>query len=778
MPPSTSSGRIGLTRTFLLVLLLTASAAPGTAEPRRLQAQVAAPAVPTSGAAQATASADPTARRTIDAARLNDGETIVLDGMPDEPAWRRAGVATDFMQRDPVTGAPATERTEVRVLFDRTRLLIGATLLDSEPDRLLGNQMQRDQPFGADDRFMWGIDTYLDGRTGYFFEINPSGAMGDGIVTGPGGGPFGGQMNKSWDGIWIARVRRTDRGWSAEIEIPFRTINFDPKATAWGINFQRTVRRKNEESLWSGWMRNEGLLRMSNAGRLTGVRDVSQGLGVDFKPYGLGGVGNAPGRGEPATTGDGNAGADVFYSLTPKLRANFTVNTDFAETEVDTRRTNLTRFPLFFPERRDFFLEGASFFDFPPQDSGPFFSRRIGLTQGSPQRIIFGTRLAGQIGRNDVGLLHVRTGQDDPAVGQTTDRPSEDFSVLRTRHRFGSQSFLGFLYTRRATRPLGGASDDTVPDDQHTMGVDLTLATPRFLGNRNFETGGFFVHTTGLPGTDAGRKAFGGRVQYNNEPLSIQLFARQFDAGYDAAVGFTPRRNFRRFNPQIEYTPRVNWKAIREFQFQANGELSTLVDGTLVNRMLMLTPLEVVLQSGDRFQFQLFPTEEQLEIDFEISPGIVLPKGSRYRWLRRQVIYQGANQRRVAARVEYSDGNFYDGTRREFNLDVFLRPRRGIYIQLASEYNDVDLRGGSFITRLYRLDARTQFSPWMSLTNNVQYDSQSGQVGWQMRFRWIRRPGNDTYVVYTENWKDDPLDNRFATLDRRGVVKVVQTWRF
>ncbi|MGE0866764.1 MAG: carbohydrate binding family 9 domain-containing protein, partial [Vicinamibacterales bacterium] len=287
-------------------------------------------------------------RPEINAVRLLDADTIVVDGLPDEAVWKRATPATNFLQRDPDNGEPASERTEVRVVFDEDRIILGVTLFDSEPDRLLGNQMQRDQPFSADDRFMWSIDTFLDGRSGYFFEINPSGAMGDGLITGPTGGGFGGEMIKSWDGIWIARVRRGSIGWTAEIEIPFKTLNFDPNTTAWGANFQRTVKRKNEESLWTGWLRNEGLTRMSNAGRVNGIQDISQGLGLDLKPYGLGAAGNAPGRGDSATTGDVDFGLDAFYNVTPALKANFTVNTDFAETEVDQRRTNLTRFPLFF----------------------------------------------------------------------------------------------------------------------------------------------------------------------------------------------------------------------------------------------------------------------------------------------------------------------------------------------------------------------------------------------------------------------------------------------
>ena len=578
-------------------------------------------------------------------------------------------------------------------------------------------------------------------------------------------------MNKSWDGIWIARVRRTDKGWTAEIDIPFRTLNLNPNTDQWGVNFQRTVRRKNEESLWTGWQRTEGLLRMSNAGRLTGIGKVSQGLGLEMKPYGVAGVGNAPGRGDPATTADGNAGLDMFYSITPGLRAAFTLNTDFAETEVDQRRTNLTRFPLFFPERREFFLEGSSFFDFPPGDSQPFFSRRIGLKDGQPQQILFGTKLTGQLGKQDIGALHVRSGEDDGPPGSGKRLASEDYSALRLKRRFGRQSFAGFLYTRRA-----GVDQDAGIIDQHTLGYDLTLSTPALLGtNKNFDVGGYFLRTTGLQDRPGGTNAFGGRAMFNNEPVTANVFFRQFDPAYDAGIGFTPRRNFRRWNSQLAYAPRINKGLVREIQFGANLELSTLPDNTLITRQFFLTPLEVLFESGDRLQFQTFKVAEQLEIDFEIAPGLILPLGSRYSWLRHQVTLDSAQNRRVSMRGEYSFGEFYSGDRRELNFDVRLRPRPGVYIEASSEYNDVTLVDGAFTTQLYRIDARTQFSPWVALSNNIQYDTQSNTLGWQMRFRWIRKPGNDIYFVYTHNWLDS---DRLGTLDRRAAMKIVQTYRF
>lgn len=713
----------------------------------------------------------PPLRPSVQAVRLYEAESLVIDGSLDDAVWRRAEPATNFRQRDPNNGEPATERTEVRVAFDRDRIVLGIICFDSEPDRLLGNQMQRDQPFSADDRFMFGLDPYLDGRTGYFFEINPAGAMGDGIVSGPSGDDFGGSMNKSWDGIWLARVRRTTQGWTAEVEIPFKTLNFNPSNDTWGANFQRTVRRKQEESLWNGWQRNEGLLRMSNAGRIVGLTDISQGVGLDVKPYALGSLTSEPGRGQPALLGDGEAGVDLFYNITPGLRANFTVNTDFAETEVDDRQVNLTRYPLFFPEKREFFLAGANYYEFSPTpDTPPFFSRRIGLNEGQPQRILFGTKLLGQVGAFDVGALHVRTADDDDRALE-----GEDFSVMRIRRRFGRQSYIGALYTRRAL--VDGRSD---VDDQHTLAADITLSTPDFRGKYNLEGTAWFAHTTPLAGHEhESSDAYGARLTFPNNPWSGELSFREVGPAFETAVGFTPRRGFRRWNPELSYNPTLSRHPfIRSFYFNAEGEIITDVHNRLITRQYFLTPFDVNFHSGDGISFELTPTTEQLEQDFEISDGITLPVGSRYSWVRREISAQFAEQRPISGEIEFADGGFFSGERREYSVEVVVRPRTGVNVGLQMEYNDVDLAEGSFVTRVYRLNARTQFSPWVSLANNIQYDSDSRVVGWQLRFRWILEPGDDVFFVYTHNWLDDLDTRRYRQLDRRAAMKIVRTFRF
>lgn len=712
-------------------------------------------------------------RRTMVAVRIADSEEIILDGRLDESIWSRAVPAADFIQQDPNNGEPATEETEVRIIYDQDTLYMGVTCFDSEPDKWIGYQRRRDEFLPADDRFMWNIDTFNNQQSSYFFEMNPSGLMADALRATTG-------TNRQWDGIWNAKVHRSEIGWTIEIEIPFRTLSFDPTSEVWGINFQRTVRRKNEDSLWTGWARNQGLNRLANAGLVTGIREISKGKGLDLKPYLLGTSESSPGRGDDRVDNSGAVGLDVFYSPSPGLRTNLTINTDFAQTEVDQRLVNLTQFPQFFPEKRDFFLDGSTFFDFqstapignaPNSQQAnnsliPFFSRRIGLDAGgNPQQVDLGGKLAGQIGRTDVGALYVRTGREDTVFG-------EDFAVFRAKRRMLRQSYVGGLYTGRHTRDSGTRG-------LHTVGADFLLATSTFRGRQNLSVGGFFVNTTRVQGRGE-NNGFGVVVDYPNDPWSSSFFFREIQEHYNAAVGFTPRVGFRRWQQTLAYTRRPRqhrWMRSMQHGIDASVNLDT-AENRLLNRDVDITLLNVNTHSQDSFQVHVVPTYERLEADFAISPGVTLPAGSDDQWNRYRFQVATAQRRVVAVSPTLELGTFYNGTRRKIAMDLNLRLRPGVIIYTSWEWNKVDLDEGSFRTRLYRVVPELQFSPWMAWVNNVQYDTQSRVVGWQSRFRWILKPGNDLYVVYTHNWLDDPLRSRPYTLDRRLASKVLYTHRF
>jgi hypothetical protein len=721
----------------------------------------------------------PPPRRSMTAIRMSQDEAIVLDGRLDEAVWGRATPASDFIQSDPDTGAPATERTEVRLIYDRTSLYMGIECFDSEPDKWLGFERRRDQGLPSDDRLMWVIDPFLTSQNGYFFETNPAGLMADALLS-----PAG--QNRQWDGIWNEHVQRTDKGWTIEVEIPFSTLNFDPNNTSWGFNFQRTVRRKNEESLWNGWARNQGLQRLANAGLVDGLNeDVSQGLGLDLRPYGLFTSDGADGKTSKNT---GKTGFDVFYSLTPGLRANLTVNTDFAQTEVDQRLVNFTQYSLFFPEKRTFFLEGANLFDFGavPQIGGlggggfarrddnsfvPFFSRRIGIdASGNPQRINYGGKMFGQIGRAEVGLLQVQTGEEEDLSA-----PSEDYTVLRVKRRVLRQSYFGGMYTLRNNHTPG-------IDALQTFGADFQVATSTFKGNRNLSGAGFVLNSTNPLGTGK-NSAFSARVDYPNDRWNAGISYRGVQENFAPALGFTTRSNYQQYNPYLNFSPRPrSHRLIRQLGFTAEANLQTDMANEPLSRVWTLTPLSVNLHSQDNFSVQVITDYERLDRNFTIAINptsrVTLFRGREFDFLRYRISGQTANRRKIAIQPVFEWGSFYSGTRQQVSTNITLRARTGVIAYFSQEWNRVNLPEGKFETRLYRFTPELQFNQWISFVNTVQYDTVSAVVGWQARLRWILKPGNDLYVVYTHNWIEDTGLDRFSTLTRRAASKFSYTLRF
>ncbi len=734
-------------------------------------------------AAEAQTPPEQLTRPMVTAVRLDDGESITLDGRLDEPVWQRAIPAADFKQQIPQTGAPPTEPTEVRFAFTRDALYMGVNCFDDEPNKLLGNTMKRDEGLGADDRFIWEFDTFLDARNGYYFEMNPSGLMADALMS-----PAG-QTNREWDGIWNAHVRRSEMGWTIEIEIPFRTLNFDPDAEAWGVNFQRTVRRKNEESYWTGWGLNQGL-RIQYTGLLLGIRDVSQGHGLELRPYGVATALASPGRGSTATTTDADAGVDLYYSVTPALRANLTVNTDFAQTEVDQRQVNLTQYSLFFPEKRGFFLEGASFFDFASFENNfnrnvavvPFFTRRIGLdANGDPQKIDLGVKLTGQAGRQNIGLMQIRTGRADGT-------PGEDFTALRVRRNVLRESYVGLLYTRRDARTDGDATALLAPlgtfGALSTVGADFRLGTTTLRGNQNMHLTGFYLATTN-PAKTGKSGAWGANFEYPNDRYIGRFNYREVQENYDPAVGFTLRNGYRRYAPQARFQPRpqrVQGRTkfgVQQYQFGVSGDLQYLTaNNDPLLRQWDVTVFQANFQSQEQIQVHVLPTYEKLDRNFRIANRVTLPIGSEYTYTRYRLQMRTASRRKLSIEPQWETGSFYSGDRDQLTLDIAIRPRPGAVLYLTGEWNRISLPDARFTTKLYRTVLDTQFNPWISLSNNVQYDSVSAIMGWQSRLRWILTPGNDFYIVYNHNWLDDPVRDRFSTLDRRASSKLLYTYRF
>ena len=694
---------------------------------------------------------------------------IEIDGLLNEPEWKMVLPAKDFIQRDPIQGSPATEKTEVYVIHDKENLYIGAILFDSNPDGILAYQKRRDQSLRTDDRFMWILDTFLDGRTGYFFEVNPAGLLGDGLII--GGDSYWG-INKDWNGIWDARVVVIPEGWSVEVIIPFRTLNFDPNLDTWGINFQRTVRRKNEDMKWEGFERNKKITQPIHAGYLKGLKNLTQGNGLEFKPY------FSLKNQEMNMVKDNfnDIGFDVSINITSGLKASLTYNTDFAEAEVDQRRVNLTRFPLRYAEKRGFFLEGAGVYSFAPRnDVTPFFSRRIGLSDGEQIPINYGGRLSGQIGNYEIGVIQAQTNSKGDIAG-------ENFTVARVKRAFLKQSYFGLVYTDRSSRTMEPDSNEL---DQSLFGADLELKTSEFMGDKNLQFQTFFVHHTApysepeLSISDLSVRGF--RITYPNDIFRSHVSYREFGNNYNPAVGFGRRNGFKRIQPSFSYHPRPErYDFIRQVEFGIQYEFMTDLENKMLKKQTTITPFNIRFESQDQLSAKIVSLIEYLDKPFTIYEDITIPI-EEYSSAELQVKFETSEKRMLSTEFEYQTGDFWNGQKQTIKTQISVKPFSGFNIQTEYEKNSVKLSGKSFNTELYNFELGIYPTPRTAIFSNLQYDNVSDALGLFAKLQHTIRPGSDFYLVYTHNWislSDQIFDFDLMTVSKVSSLKINYSLRF
>ena len=694
---------------------------------------------------------------------------IEIDGLLNEPEWKMVLPAKDFIQRDPIQGSPATEKTEVYVIHDKENLYIGAILFDSNPDGILAYQKRRDQSLRTDDRFMWILDTFLDGRTGYFFEVNPAGLLGDGLII--GGDSYWG-INKDWNGIWDARVVVIPEGWSVEVIIPFRTLNFDPNLDTWGINFQRTVRRKNEDMKWEGFERNKKITQPIHAGYLKGLKNLTQGNGLEFKPY------FSLKNQEMNMVKDNfnDIGFDVSINITSGLKASLTYNTDFAEAEVDQRRVNLTRFPLRYAEKRGFFLEGAGVYSFSPRnDVTPFFSRRIGLSDGEQIPINYGGRLSGQIGNYEIGVIQAQTNSKGDIAG-------ENFTVARVKRAFFKQSYFGLVYTDRSSRTMEPDSNEL---DQSLFGADLELKTSEFMGDKNLQFQTFFVHHTApysepeLSISDLSVRGF--RITYPNDIFRSHVSYREFGNNYNPAVGFGRRNGFKRIQPSFSYHPRPErYDFIRQVEFGIQYEFMTDLENKMLKKQTTITPFNIRFESQDQLSAKIVSLIEYLDKPFTIYEDITIPI-EEYSSEELQVKFETSEKRMLSTEFEYQTGDFWNGQKQTIKTQISVKPFSGFNIQTEYEKNTVKLSGKSFNTELYNFELGIYPTPRTAIFSNLQYDNVSDALGLFAKLQHTIRPGSDFYLVYTHNWislSDQIFDFDLMTVSKVSSLKINYSLRF
>ena len=724
---------------------------------------------------------------TIRAIRLLEG--LRLDGRLDEPVYEVIPAVTDLVQQMPVEGATASEKTEVWVMFDRANVYVGARMSDSAPpSRWVANEMRRDtSQLRENDSFWVAFDTFMDRRNGVVFYTNPLGALGDFQITNEG------NPNSDWNPVWDVRTGRFDGGWTVEMAIPFKSLRYRAGLMqVWGIQLRRNLRRKNEQAFLTRVpisAGRRGLFRLSDAGTLVGLEAPQDDNTLEIKPYGISGVttdlaSRPPTRNEV----DGTVGLDVKYSLTQNLTADLTYNTDFAQVEVDEQQVNLTRFSLFFPEKREFFLEGRGIFDFAlgagqssresalrrmgggggssrGAGNAPtlFYSRRIGLENGVVVPIIGGGRVTGKIGAFDVGALSIQTGD-----GAQPGAESTNFTVARVKRDILRRSSVGALFTNRSIATGGdGASQ--------TYGADAT-----FSFYENVSLIGYLAKTQ-IPGFGGQDASYQGQFTYAGDRYGAQAEHLLVEDNFLPDVGFRRRDNFRRSFGSWRFSPRpASIALIRQFRLEGSFEYIVTADGGLVETRQSQIGFSTEFETSDRVGVSLANNYEFLMEPFEPGPGVTLPVGG-YGFRDFETTYAVGAQRRVSGIVTVRLGEYFNGEIRSIG---FSRPRVELTPELSIEptvsVNWVNTPQGSFRTDLTFARLTYTFTPRLFFSGLIQYNSAAKTISNNLRLRWEYSPGSELFVVYTEDRDSDPLrPDRLSELRNRGlVVKINRLFRF
>jgi hypothetical protein len=701
-----------------------------------------------------------------------------IDGKLDEAVWDSAATIEDLHQIRPGDGTPPSERTIVYVLYDKDALYVAARMWDSgAPNEITRNVMKQGSGLAEDDRLAIILDPFNTRRQGYRFEVNANGVRNDMLYQ-------NNQLQPEWTVIWEAAGALGEDGWTAEMAIPFKTLPFDPDIDSWGFNVSRAIRRRGEEILWVSRNRT---WNPSIVGVATGLTGLDQGMGLDIVP----GFTSSLRRSYVDSTDDweNDPTLDVYYRLTPSLTGSLTFNTDFSATEVDERQVNLTRFNLFFPEKRDFFLNDADLFDFgrigiggflmttrsvtrASQENGrPFFSRRIGLSSlGEPVDIEYGGKLSGRIGRFNIGALAVR--QDEYQAG-TIQVEATDAIVTRVSANVLEESSVGFIAT--SGNPLDNR-------DNSLVGVDFLFLNSRLFGNLTLEAEAWYQQsdTEGLDGDDTAY-GFGARM-----PSTIGwrggLGWREIERNFFPALGFVNRVDVRDTWADIGYTHFVGGQRLQSLYAGVDAQrVTSLATGDVQTQIISLRPLEIESRGRDIARLIYTMNDEHVTQPFVIynSGGqtVVIPPGS-YEFDDYGFDVTTGVQRKYAGRLIYRTGDFYDGERTNAGGEFIWKQSRFFTARLGYDWNRVELPQGNFTTRVMRLTSEVGFSSQLNWITLLQYDDVSEIFGLHSRLVWIPKAGREMFLVLNRNFEDMDKDNSFNSVTSELSAKINYTFRF
>jgi hypothetical protein len=726
-------------------------------------------ALPVSGAAGALASGasvvhDERGRATVRAYRLT--EPLRLDGRLDEAIYSATPPIDGFRQQVPQEGSPATEPTEMWVFFDEDNVYIAARCLDSEPDRLTANELRRDSNgIFQNDNFGIVLDTFLDRRNAFYFQANAVGGMRDAAVTDGGN-------NSNWSTVWDVRTARTDQGYTLEMVIPFKSLRYRGSGPqTWGINARRVVLWKNESSMLSqvpasyagGWT------QMAVAGTLVGLETPAQALNLELKPYAVSSLTTDRAARVPFDNDlRSSAGFDAKYGITRGLTGDLTVNTDFAQVEEDLQQVNLTRFDLFYPEKREFFLEGQGIFDFGGQAGFSartatvpimFFSRRIGLSSGQAVPVLAGGRVTGKAGAFDLGGLVIAT-DDKPSAGavRTT------FSAARIRRNILRRSSVGVIATTRAP---GGSADGTGT----TAGADADL---RFYENVQANLYWARTSTPGLRGDEASYRT---RFLYGGDRYGVEVDRVLIGSNFNPEVGFVRRGDVAMNYALARFSPRLRrGRRVRQLSWQGEFDYNTDADGGVLEDRSLAGRFGVEFNSSDQVSITATRQYERLPIDFAIARDVVVPAGG-YTYQLVEGAYTLAQHRLVSGNASASYGSFYEGTRASagYNGRVGFSPHFALEPNVT--VNWVRLPYGDFTARLIGTRVVVSPSPRLAFSSLTQFNSSTRSVTSSVRMRWEYTPGSDLYVVFSDG-RGTSAAGLPGLQNRSFAVKATRLFRF
>ncbi len=708
-----------------------------------------------------------------------------FDGTMSDPAWGDGSDGiSNLVTIEPEEGGVPEGRTVVKVLANSQEIVIGVRCYDNEPEGIVSFLKARDVAFEdeyQEDHIVLVLDTFQDGRSGYVFSVNPTGARSDGLVI-----EQGEDVNSNWDTIWEAKTIQDNAGWSAEIRIPIKSLSFKKGLTEWGFNVQRRVQRLQETSRWSSAKRDFEIYQTSRAGLLTDLPEFDLGVGLSIRPAGVSRVGKP--EPDADTEYDGDLSFDVTQKLGPNLLSALTVNTDFAETEVDVRQINVTRFPVFFPEKRTFFLEGADIFEFGlglDEDTMlPFFSRRIGLFGRSeedqaPIPINVGGKINGRVGNTNLGALVVNTRKvDSLEVGdETIEVPQTTMGAIRLRQNVLEESSLGMLAT---------FGDQAGRSESWMAGMDFTYRTSSFLNDKTFlvSVWGLLNNREDLQGD---KSAYGLRLDYPNDLFDVNFTTIRIGPGFDPSLGFVPRQNIHLWDFTGDYKPRPGG-FIRQMDYEFSIRLfNKWNNSTWESYEMILKPLDWLLESGDRFQAGILPQGDRPPEVFELAADVDIPTGS-YEWTRYFLEGSLAQKRKISAQLRWEFGNYYNGDLNTIQGKLALKPSSFLTLEFSGERNTgkaiaIDVEEGElaetdFTEELFGVRLLLNFSPNLQFSSLTQYDTQSRELGSNNKLRWTFDPLGDLFIVYNHNLIRRASDNRWEFVSNELPVKIQYAWRF